>query len=188
MNVKQSYFDYLAAQAAKEKVQAIINNGIAEWKQKRAHEWKPTVNDFGDTSGELYQIWRDGKTLTIGEVFKTDMEVLLAYSGNSEPTYCSGCGLHYTNVAEEISWEINKCLGELLVEWALLHRDELMGGQGQVPVGDEWGDDDYWEYINERVLDGKYLNYEWMKQEFPQYIYEEEDIPIAADLVFNIDD
>lgn len=188
MNVKQSYFDFLQEQGAKEKVQDIIRKEIAEWKQKRAYEWKPTANDFGDTSGELYQMYDKGKILTIGEVLKTDIEVLTAYSGNSEATYCSGCGLRYPNVAEEISWEINKCLGDFRGEWILLHRDELMEGQGQDPVGEEWEDDDYMEYINERVLDGEYMNYEWMKQEFPQYIYEDEDIPMAADLLFDIDD
>ena len=188
MNMKQSYFDFLAAQGAKEKVQAIIDKEIAEWKNERAYKWKPTVNDFGDTSGELYQMFDKGKALTIGDTCKTDIEVLLAYSGRSEATYCSGCGLRYTKVSEEISWNINKCLGGLRSEWILKHRDELLEGQNQDPVGEEWEDEDYIEYIDEHVLDGEYLNYEWMQQEFPQYIYQEDDIPMGPELLFDIDD
>ena len=188
MNVKQSYFDFLAKQGAKQKIQAIIEHDINEWKQQKAHEWKPTVNDFGDTSGELYQMYNDGKALTIGDICNTDIEVLTAYSGRSEATYCSGCGLRYTKVAEEISWDINKCLGTLHSEWILEHRDELLEGQNQDPVGEEWEDDDYIEYIDEHVLVDEYLNYEWMQQEFPEYIYQEEDIPMSPELLFDIND
>jgi hypothetical protein len=34
MNVKQSYFDFLAKQGAKEKVKAIIEHDIREWKKE----------------------------------------------------------------------------------------------------------------------------------------------------------
>lgn len=184
MDVKQSYFDFLAAQGARDKVAKIIRKGIEEWKQQTAYEWKPTVNDFGDTSGELYQMYDKGKILTIGEVFKTDIDVLTAYSGNSEATYCSGCGLRYPIVAENISWDINKCLGELHSEWILMHRDELLEGQNQDPVGEEWEDCDYIEYITEYVLDDVYMNREWMEQEFPEYL----DHDNFDELVFDIDD
>lgn len=34
MNVKQSYFDFLQEQGAKEKIQAVIRKGIDDWKQQ----------------------------------------------------------------------------------------------------------------------------------------------------------
>ena len=188
MNIKQSYFDFLAERGAKEKVKTIIDKEIAEWKEQRAYEWKPTVNDFGDTSGELYQRYAGGKALTIGDIAKTDIEVLTAYSGDSEATYCSGCGLRYMKVAERISWHINDCLGKMHSEWILMYRDELLEGQGQDPIGEEWEDEDYIEYIDERVLDGVYLNYEWFRQYLPEYIYkEDEENPRYDELIFDID-
>ena len=60
MNVKQAYFDFLAKQGAKQKVKTAIENGISKWKNRPAYEYKSTINDFGDTSGEVNRIY--GKT------------------------------------------------------------------------------------------------------------------------------
>ena len=188
MDAKQSYFDFLANQGAKQKVKDIIAKGIEEWKKHLAYEWKPSTNDF-DYSGGLHQIFNKEthKPMTIGEICKTDMDVLLSYSGNSEATYCSRWGLRYPSVAEDISWEINKCLCGLRGEWIMKHRDELMDGCGEDYIGEEWSDDDIIEYVDENVLTDDYFNYDWMEQKFPEYIHQEDGVPMGPELIFNID-
>ena len=184
MNTKESYFDFLAKQGAKQKVQAVIAKGIEEWKKERAYEYEAGEFQENDYSGRVNMI--HGKT--IGDICKTDMEVLNAYTGRSEATYCSHYGLNFTKVADEISWDINKCLGDLHSEWILQHRDELMEGHDEDYIGEKWSDDELIEYIDECVLVDEYMNYEWMKIEFPQYIYQDEDIPMNAELIFDIYD
>lgn len=52
MNLKQSYFDFLAAQGAKEKVKEIIAKGIERWKKEPAYEYEPGVDPYtNDYSG-----------------------------------------------------------------------------------------------------------------------------------------
>ena len=180
------YYDFLTRQGAKEKVREIIGNSIKEWKQHRAYEWEPSVNDFGDTSGELHMVFANGRPQTIGDVCKTDMEVLTAYSGNKEPTYSSGCGWHYLTVADEISGHIDSCLCALRSEWILQHHEELMEAQVQSYRAEDWEDWEICDYVDENVLDGDYWNYEWMKQEFSEYIYKDDDTPMEPDLLFII--
>ena len=183
MNLKESYFDFLTKQGAKQKVQAVITKGIEEWKKERAYEYEAGEFQENDYSGRVNMI--HGKT--IGDICKTDIEVLKAYTGRSEATYCSHYGFNFTRVADEISWDINKCLGCLQSEWILQHRAELMDGQDKDYIGEEWSDEELIEYIDERVLVDEYLNYEWMQQEFPEYNTQDEDIPMS-DYLFNIDD
>lgn len=185
MNVKQSYFDFLHEQGAKEKVQAVIRKGIDEWKQKQAYEYKPGTDPYtGDYSGEVWQI--PGKT--IGDICKTDMEVLEAYSGRSEATHMSKCGLSYNRVADEITWDINNCMGELRGEWAMQNLDELLAWKG-MERDHEWEEDDIYEVISEQILVDEYLNYEWMKETFPEYIEVSDAMPGRyEELIFDVDD
>lgn len=183
MDAKQSYFDFLAAQGAKQKVKDIIAKGIEEWRQKQAYEYEAGEFQPRDWSGRVNQVPHK----TIGDICKTDMDVLLAYSGDSEATYTSHYGFRFLKVADRIGSDINTCLCNLRSEWILKHRDELMEGQNQDPVGEEWEDDDYVEYIDEHVLDGEYFNYDWMEQEFPEYIHNDEDTPMAPELIFYIE-
>ena len=106
MNIKQSYFDFLAKHGAKQKVQAIIEHDINDWKQQRAYAYNPDDNDPGDRSGRCWSI----HDKTIGDIAKTDIEVLKAYTGDSEATYTSGCGLTWLRVAERITSHIDDCL------------------------------------------------------------------------------
>lgn len=176
MNVKQLYFDFLAKRGAKEKIQAIIRKDIDEWKQQQAFEWVPGVGDFGDVSGELRTIWDKGHAQTIGDVCKTDTDVLLSYSGNSEATYCSGCGLRFPKVAEEISRNINRCLDELCGEFILKNADALFEEYG-IEHESDWTEDDIYLELDEAIkLNEGLLNFEWMQQTFPEYETEDDYI------------
>ncbi|MBP5770956.1 MAG: hypothetical protein J6W75_06285 [Bacteroidaceae bacterium] len=183
MNVKQSYFDFLAKQGAKQKVTEIIRKGIEEWKQKPAYEL-----NFGRTG--VCQIYDNGRALTIRDVCKTDMEVLRAFSGINSSIYNPpGYGGHYTMVAEEIGQEINKCLRKLCGEWILKYRDELLKVFGdRVSEYTLANDDNRKYYIWACVIEyDKHINASWMKHEFPEYIYEDV-IPIGPEVLFRIDD
>lgn len=184
MDFKQSYYAYLQEQGAKGKVKAIIAQGIEEWKREQAYEYEAGEFQPRDWSGRVNQVPHK----TIGDVCKTDMEVLMAYSGRSEATYTSHYGFRFLKVADHISDNINTCLCELRSEWILQHHEELMEGQGENYKDENWEDWEICEYIDENVLVGEYLNYDWMQQEFPEYICQEEDTPMAGELIFHIDD
>lgn len=185
MDIKQSYYAYLQEHGAKEKIQKIIAEGIEVWKKRPAYEWKPTVNDFGDTSGELYQVHGENihEVKTIGDVCKTDIEVLTSYSGNSEATYCSGCGLRYPNVAEDISYDINDCLTKLREQFISANADALFA-EFDIEHDDSWSDDDIYIALDEAMIDDDCsLNYDWMVKEFPQYL---DDDSSGEESVFDV--
>ena len=184
MNVQQSYFDFLQEQGAKEKIKSVIRKGIDKWKQHQAYEYKPTVNDFGDTSGEVIPIY--GKT--IDDICKTDSEVLLAYSGNSWATYCSGHGLDYNNVAKEISWDINHELITLRIKWIMKHLHELLVEYDVKDYDESWTEADVYEAIGEQMRMEKFYDHIWMAETFPEYLLDEDGEPseYIQDLVFNI--
>jgi hypothetical protein len=106
MNVKQLYFDFLEKQGAKEKIQAIIRKDIDEWKKHQAYYYEPNDNEPGDYSGHCHMMGDK----TIGDIAKTDIEVLKAYTGDSEATYTSGCGLRWLRVADRVTSDIDDCL------------------------------------------------------------------------------
>lgn len=184
MNVQQSYFDFLQKQGAKEKIQSVIRKGIDKWKQHQAYEYKPTVNDFGDTSGEVNPIY--GKT--IGDICKNDSEVLLADSGNSRATYCSGHGLDFNNVAYEISWDICDELFALRNKWILKHLHELLEEYDVKDYDESWTETDVYEVIGEQMRLDKFYDHIWMAETFPEYLLDEDGEPSEhiQDLVFNI--
>lgn len=187
MNVKQSYFDFLAEQEAKKKIQAIIRKGIDEWKQKQAYEYKPGTDPYtGDYSGEVWQI--PGKT--IGDIYKTDGEVLMAYSGNSEATFCSGHGLDFNNVAFEISDDINKVLWDLRFKWIMLHKQELFEEYDVKDYNDSWTEDDVYDCICEHMRFEERYDWTWMTETFPEYVLGDDGKPSGhiSDLIFDITD
>ena len=116
------------------------------------------------------------------------MEVLEAYSGRSEATFMSKCGLSYNRVADEITWNINDCMGELRGKWAMQNLDELLAWKG-MERDTEWEEDDIYEVISEQILVDEYLNYEWMKETFPEYIELSDAMPGRyEELIFDVDD
>ena len=186
MNVKQAYFDFLAKQGAKQKVKTAIENGISKWKNRPAYEYKSTINDFGDTSGEVNRIY--GKT--IGDICHTDVEVLLAYSGNSEATYCSGHGLDFGNVAKEISWDINNVFYDLRLKFMKENLQELIAEYDVQGYDDTWSDEDVWECLGEEMRSGERYDYIWMAEQFPEYLLDEEGNQTGKiyNLIFDITD
>ena len=165
MNVKQAYFDFLQEQGAKDKIQAIIRKGIDEWKLQQAYRYKPDDNDPGDYSGHCHMM--SGKK--IGDIATTDMEVLKAYTGDSEATYTSGCGLRWLRVADRIGQNINDKLSELKGEFILKNADALFE-EYDIERENDWTDDDIYESLSEAIiLNEDALNSEWMIQTFPEY-------------------
>ena len=188
MDIKQSYYAYLQEHGAKEKIQKIIADGIEEWKKRPVYEWKPTVNDFGDTSGELYQVHGENihDVKTIGDIAKTDIEVLKAYTGYSEATYTSGCGLRWVRVAESISSNIDDCLSTLKGQF-IKENAEALFEEYDIEHDDSWSEDDTFLTIYEAMSNefGGALHYEWMQQEFPEY--ENDDFEEwHTDYLFNV--
>lgn len=185
-DTKQAYYDFLSEQGAKEKVREIIADGIEKWKKEPAYEYLPTVDHWtNDYSGEVRQI----ADKTIGDICKTDMDVLRAYDGNSRATYTSHCGLSYTTVAEEIAGDINTCLYNLRTDF--IHENEKMLVENYSYEIDElvsrykdasWIDrkmfslplsDGGREYIEDFMSDDA-PNYEWFDEQFPEYLSEDE--------------
>lgn len=184
MNVKQSYFDFLTKQGAKEKVKAIIEHDIREWKEAQAYRYNPEDNDPGDRSGHCWSI--SGKT--IGDIAKTDREVLLAYTGDSEATYTSGCGLNWLRVADRISENINDCLSELKSKF-IKENTEALFEEYDIEHDDSWTWPDTFFAIDEAMIFDfdSALHDEWMQQQFPEYAdFEFEEWHI--DYAFNIKD
>ena len=181
MNIKESYFAFLDQNNAKEKLQKVISEQIEEWKQQPYYEYNPTVNDFGDHSGEVNRI--PGKT--IGDVFTTESQILTAYSGNSEATYVSHCGLAYKSVAEEIAYDITDTFCALRQDWIRQNRDELLAELKITDYDETWEDDDLFMAVNEELHD-EYMEEEWFVKNFPQYCLDDEGNPNGDpdDLVF----
>lgn len=184
MDVKKSYFDFLAEQGAKEKIQAVIRKGIDEWKKEQAYYYAADDNDPGDYSGHCHM---DGDK-KIGDIAKTDMEVLKAYTGDSEATYTSGCGLRWLRVADRIGWNINDELSKLRGEFILKNANTLFE-EYDIKREDDWTDDDIVMTLDEAMTMNDYgLNIDWMMQELPEYeLIDDEDLP-ASDYIFWIND
>lgn len=184
MNVKQSYFDFLQEQGAKEKVQAIIRKGIDEWKQQQAYAYHPDDNAPGDYSGRCWSI----HDKTICDIAKTDIEVLKAYTGDSEATYASGCGLRWLRVADRIASDIDDCLSGLKGLFVSKNSDALFE-EYDIGHGETWTEDDIFQTLDEAMIDefSGTLHYEWMQQEFPEY--ENDDFEdFHVDYLFNVRD
>jgi hypothetical protein len=166
MNVKQSYFDFLQEQGAKEKIQAVIRKGIDEWKRQPAYAYHPDDNDPGDYSGHCWSI----HDKTIGDIAKNDIEVLKAYTGDSEATYASGCGLRWLRVADRITSNIDDCLSELKGQFITKNADALFE-EYDIEHDDSWTEDDIFLTLDEAMINefSASLHYEWMQQEFPEY-------------------
>lgn len=194
MNVKQSYFDFLAAQGAKEKVQAIIAKGIEKWKKEPAYEYEPSVDPYtGDYSGEVNRIGDK----TIGDICKTDIDVLKAYTGRSTATYTSHCGLSFGNVAEDISEDINSCLSDLRHDFIRQNEKELVEYfnddiEQLLSKKLEWIKRKYfdlplcdagYDYITDFLSD-EVPHYDWMAEQFPEYMVDD-DI-CTRDYLFDI--
>lgn len=184
MNVKQSYFDFLAAQGAKQKVQAIIEHDINEWKKAQAWYYEADDNAPGDYSGHCHM----NGDKTIGDICKTDMDVLKAYTGDSQATYTSGCGLHWMRVAERISRNINDCISQIRSQFISENADALFE-EYDIEHDADWTEDDIFLTLDEAMTQNDYgLNFEWMQQEFPEYILiDDEDLP-ARDYMFDINE
>lgn len=166
MNVKQSYFDFLAKQGAKEKIQTIIRKGIDEWKQKQAYAYHPDDNDPGDYSGHCHMMGDK----TIGDIAKTDMEVLKAYTGDSEATYTSGCGLRWLRVADRVTSDIDDCLSTLKGQF-IKENAEALFEEYDIEHDESWSEDDVFQTLDEAMINDfdSTLHYDWMQQEFPEY-------------------
>ena len=184
MNVKQSYYNFLQEQGAKEKIQSVIRKGIDKWKQHQAYEYRPTVNKFGETLGEVNPIY--GKT--IGDICKTDVEVLLAYSGNSRVTFRLGHEIHFNNVAYEISMYIENELLILRDEWIKRHLQELLVEYDMKDYDKSWDDADVYVCVSDRMRRNDIYNYIWMAEVFPEYLLDKDGKPSKnkQDLVFKI--
>ena len=167
--ITQSYYNFLAAHGAKEKLKKIIDTEIKKWKKCQAYEWRPNKNMY-DHSGELYEVLVDGHAQKIGDVCKTDADVLQAYSGVRIPTFCSGWGFQYTTVAEEMSDKINEFLYDLRYKWIIEHRDELMESQKQDYKSEQWDDEQVCEYVDNEILGCELLHYDWLFENFPEYL------------------
>lgn len=166
MNVKQSYFDFLAAQGAKEKIQTIIRKDIDEWKQQQAYYYEPDDNDPGDYSGHCHMMGDK----TIGDIAKTDVEVLKAYTGDSEATYASGCGLRWLRVADRITSDVDDVLSELKWQFISKNADALFE-EYDIEHDDTWTEEGIFQTLDEAMINefSASLHYEWMQQEFPEY-------------------
>lgn len=167
MDVKQSYFEFLQEQGAKEKIQAVIRKGIDEWKQQPAYEYESCTDPYtGDYSGRVNRIY--GKT--IGDICKTDMEVLKAYAGDSEATYASGCGLRWLRVADRVTSDIDDCLSTIKGQF-IKENAEALFEEYDIEHDGSWSEDDVFLTLDEAMINefSASLHYEWMQQEFPEY-------------------
>ncbi len=184
MNVRQSYFDFLQEQGAKEKIQAVIRKGIDEWKQKQAYAYHPDDNDPGDYSGQCWSIHNKA----IGDICKTDLEVLKAYTGDSEATYASGCGLRWLRVADRITSSIDDCLSEMKGMFISKNADTLFE-EYDIEHDDSWTENDIFLTLDEAIIKefSASLHYEWMQKEFPEYENDDFD-DWHTDYLFNIRD
>lgn len=181
MDVRQSLFDYLDSHGAKQNIKSIIRNGIDEWKKKQAYSYDPYDNDPGDFSGHCHM---DGDK-TIGDIANTDMDVLKAYTGESLATYTSGYGLHWIRVAERISWDINDCISSIRSQFISENANALFE-EYDIEHEDDWTEDDIFLTLDEAMAQNDYgLNFEWMQQEFPEYMVDDEDMP-SRDYLFDI--
>lgn len=175
-DIQQSYFAFLDKKNAKDAVGKIIADGIEKWKKCDAYEEVDGEFQPNDWSGELNKI--EGKT--IGDIAKTDMDVLQACTGGREPTYVSHYGWHFTKVDGEISYDINQYLNGILCEFIRQNEEALVAyynddieqvvGRGYVrrkdfalPLGEVGFD-----YIKD-FLGDEGLNSDWMCEKFSQY-------------------
>ena len=165
MDVKQSYYAFLEKQGAKCKVKSIIEDGIKKWRSCQAYRYESGTDPYtGDRSGNVWMI----PDKTIGDIAKTDIEVLMAYTGNREASYASHCGWRFTQVYESISEDIQTCLYHLQYDFILENADALMEEYG-IEREPEWDSDRIYENIDEAMYDEYGITDEWMNKEFPEY-------------------
>lgn len=186
MNIKQSYFDFLNANGAKEKIENVITAQIEEWKQQPYYEYEAGEDEFGDRSGRVNRI--QGKT--IGDMCDTYGKVLTAYSGNSEATCVSHCGLSYNSVAKEISDDINDEFVSFYTTWIKQNREEIFAELGIDDYDETWDDQDMYIAVREHCDMVDDMNDEWFCQNIRQYFIGEDGQPTdnENDLVFWIRD
>lgn len=181
MNVRQTYFDFLQSQGAKEKIQAIIAESISRWRQAQAYYYEPDDNDPGDHSGHCHM----NADKTIGDIAATDMDVLKAYTGDSQATYTSGCGLLWLRVADRVSEDINDCLTSFRGEFIIENADALLE-EYDIKREADWDEDDTCLTLFEAMTLNDYgMNFDWMRREFPEYDLDDETMP-SMDYIFNI--
>jgi len=186
MNIKESYFAFLDQNNAKEKVEKVIADQIEEWKKQPYYEYEAGEDEFGDHSGRVNRI----QSKIIGDMCDTYGKVLTAWSGNSEATYVSHCGLSYKSVAEEISDDIDTVFCTLYIEWIKQNREELFAQLGIDDYDETWEDFDMYMAVHENAKMEDDLNYEWFCHNIRQYFIGEDGQPTdnEDDLVFRIRD
>ena len=171
MNVRQTYFDFLARQGAKQKIQAIIMDGIAYWRQQQAYYYDSNTNeDPDDNSGYCFP---DGDK-TIGDIAHSDIEILNAYTGKREASHDSGRGWNWLDVSDHIQQDINYCLGGLRNQFIKENADALFEQYG-IKCKPSWDECVIHEELSEALSEYDYgLNEDWMMQEFPEYVVDDE--------------
>lgn len=161
MNIENEFRNYLNSKSVKETVQRIISEGIQKYLSHQAYEWCDDECPY-DRSGGTRKI--EGKT--IGDICKTDLEVLQAFTGDSYATYVSGCGLSWCTVAYHLCSQINNVFQEETESFIVKNWDEVCTELG---LKGEYNEENYEKVIEEwNVINSIYF-YEW----FPQYIIHE---------------
>lgn len=165
-DIQQSYFAFLDKKNAKDAVGKIIADGIEKWKKCDAYAYEPVEFQPNDFSGRVVEI--EGKT--IGDIAKTEIDILWSHTGESLAAHMSHYGLDFPTVAEDISNDINQYLNSLLCEFVLQNEEALL---------------EYYKYtIEHNLLKGvgfkkkdfvseEELHNDWMWENFTKYMSED---------------
>lgn len=161
MNIEDEFRNYLNSKNVKETVQKIISGGIQKYLSHQAYEWHDGECPY-DRSGSTRKI--EGKT--IGDLCKTDLEVLQAFTGDSYATYVSECGLSWCTVAYHLCSLINDVFRGETESFIVKNWDEVCAELG---CKGEYNEENYEKVIEEWDIINSIYFYEW----FPQYIIHE---------------
>lgn len=170
-DVEKQFKKYLSDNNAKEELAKLISNGIDKFKSKNAYKWYDDGNPY-DSSGSVIKLDK-----TIGEICKTDIEVLQALSGNSTATYISHYGLSWDTVADELCYEINDFFHNHTKRFVFENKEKVCE---KVGFEEELEEDNFCDFYDYFLPDYHSIFEEW----FPEYIVYNE-ITETFENVFN---
>lgn len=157
MDIEAHFKRYLSEHNAKEVLSKIIKDGIDEYKKHPAYRWYDDGNPY-DHSGVTTPVY--GKT--IGDIYKTEVEILQALTGNHTATFESGYGWNYNTVGDELSDRITEQFSTWTHDYIFSLKEDICK---ELNFNEELTEDNYWELLDNWNIINACIFYEM----FPEY-------------------
>ena len=156
MDVYKDYSDYLLSKGCKEEIKAFISEQIESWKKSVACVWYDNHDPY-DHSGDIKVLY-DKK---IGDIAKTDLEVLKCLTGDKKATYVSGRGWDFQTVGEDIGSQITDIFAKYYPQYISENKKALCE---EFKLQPDCNNDDFMDCFWNEIMHFRIVD-EW----FPEY-------------------